>query len=387
MTLRVLLISSLQWLSIVVPILVIGGNIVSEILGPDQTQKIFFISGITILLQIFFGHKLPLIVGPSAILIAAIYSTSAEIEAIYTSILACGIVLSLLSVTGKVNYMLKFFSERITALVFILVAISLTPLILDMVKTLYDFIFLTTFAFLLFILNKIIKIIKPNLILFGLILGSLIHLTIFPREILVPALEFSIFSIEFKPVFRLEVMMTFFICFLALALNDLSSIYSTGEFLKSNKLDLRTKRGLSITALSNSLSGILGTVGTVNFTISPGVINLIKNPSRFALVPVGFILVSLSFTNLSSIFEIVPKAVIASIFLYLIISQVAAVSSNVKIKDFYSGIVFAFPVILAITITFLPEEVVEPVPSPLKPILSNSFTVSLLLAIMLERLR
>ncbi|MGI6227569.1 MAG: xanthine permease, partial [Peptococcales bacterium] len=72
---RDLLLLGLQWLVITIPTIIIIGKVVAGLHFNDsweQTiylQKLFFVTAITLLAQIYWGHGLPLIVGPASVLL------------------------------------------------------------------------------------------------------------------------------------------------------------------------------------------------------------------------------------------------------------------------------------------------------------------------------
>jgi len=136
---KVLLAMSLQWFAIIAPILIIGSRIVADIQYGDSLekttyiQKVFFISGITLLAQLFLGHRLPIVVGPASVLIVGIYaSLDSGFSSIYTSIAIGGLTLFILAITGSLDFLRKFFTEKVVSVILILVAITLSPVIMDM---------------------------------------------------------------------------------------------------------------------------------------------------------------------------------------------------------------------------------------------------------------
>ena len=58
----------------------------------------------------------------------------------------------------------------------------------------------------------------------------------------------------------------------------------------------RITRGITITGLGNILAGFFGVIGTVNFSLSPGVIVSTRCASKYTLVPTGLGLLLLSFS-------------------------------------------------------------------------------------------
>ena len=89
-----LMLLGMQWLAIIIPIVIIVGKIVAGLhftAPAAQTiyiQKIFFITGLALLAQLLWGHRLPLITGPATILLVGIVSSQGSgINAVYLSLI------------------------------------------------------------------------------------------------------------------------------------------------------------------------------------------------------------------------------------------------------------------------------------------------------------
>ncbi|MEM4456834.1 MAG: solute carrier family 23 protein, partial [Archaeoglobaceae archaeon] len=137
--LRDLISISVQWLLVIAPILIIGGRIVAEMHYADAMektayiQKVFFVSGLTLIAQLLIGHRLPIVLGPPAVLIVGIYATlESGLGTIYSSIAVCGIILSVFALSGKINSLQKLFTDNVITALLLLIAFSLIPLILEM---------------------------------------------------------------------------------------------------------------------------------------------------------------------------------------------------------------------------------------------------------------
>ncbi|NMD42705.1 MAG: xanthine permease, partial [Firmicutes bacterium] len=93
-----LIMLGLQWFAIAVPVVLIVGKIVAGLHFSDPgaqivyIQKIFFITGFSLLAQLLWGHRLPLVIGPATILLVGIVaSRAAGLNAIYTAIAIGGL--------------------------------------------------------------------------------------------------------------------------------------------------------------------------------------------------------------------------------------------------------------------------------------------------------
>ncbi len=404
-----LLLFSLQWLALSIPTIIIIGQVVAVLHfdTPGEqviyVQKLFFITGLIMLVQLLWGHRLPLIMGPAAVLLIGVLAgQGSDMPTIYSSIFIGGIILAILSVTGLFARLIKFFTSRVVATILLLIAFTLTPTIMNMilpssgsqVSALFNMLYALSLVFLMFVANKFLNgIWKSTLIIGAMIIGSLAYAVMSPAfvaidigsyQLLAFFLENTAFGISLEP----GVLISFLICFLALSINDLGSIQSVGEFLKLNDMNKRITRGISFTGLSNMLSGFLGVIGSVNFSLSPGIIASTGCASRFTLIPAAIGLIVISFSPMAIAFmDCMPSVIIGATLVYVMCSQVAAgllMAFGSKEFDFDSGLIIGLPIMLGIIISFLPVEVLSTMPVSLRPVIGNGFVVGVLAVMFLE---
>ena len=405
-----LLFLGLQWFAIAVPTVIIVGKIVAGLHFEDPggqiiyLQKIFFITGISLLAQLLFGHRLPLISGPATILLVGILAgLQSGFGAIYTAIAIGGLVLFLLNAAGLFNYLKALFTAPVVATILILIAFTLTPMILDLIvspaapeRALPNLCFALIFVLLLFGIHRRLRgFWGSTLLLWALIGGTAAYLLIFPGSLELTRAGGTVsgffVNMNLKPVFDPGLIVSFLICFLALSINDLGSIYSVAGLLKPAQMPGRISRGLSITGLLNFISGLLGVIGPVNFSLSPGVIASTRCGSRFTLMPAGIILLLISFVPPAiAVMGAVPQAVIGSILLYIMCSQLAAgLTMALDTEEgftFEKGLVMGLPLMLGIIISFLPDGVTGAFPVMIRPVLGNGFVVGVLAVLVMEHL-
>ena len=180
----------------------------------------------------------------------------------------------------------------------------------------------------------------------------------------------------------LGVLAAFLICFLALAVNDLGSIQSVGGLLKADDMNERVKRGVTVTGLGNALAGITGVIGSVNFSLSPGVIAATKCASRFALVPMGAILILIATSPLViGYLSSIPGPVIGVVLAFVMVAQISAGlmlgQENNAVETFDEGIIIGLPLLLGTIVAFLPEAVAVAFPALVRPLITNGFVVGI----------
>lgn len=402
----------LQWLFIAIPSILIIGKIVGELhfTSPqDQViylQKMAFVMALTLFFQVLWGHRLPLIAGPSTILlIGLIASRGFAVETVYSSMMFGGFFLALFSTTGLFGRLRRLFTPRVVAVVLLLIGFTLLPTVLNLIikpsrgvsswANLF-FAFALTLG-LFYFQNKLKGIWKSTLIVWAMFLGSLGYFLIFPDVLDLKRIDnlaaFSTFSKHFTTNFSLEpgVLISFLFCYLALSINDLGSIESMEEILKPSNMAQRINQGITLTGAANILAGFFGIVGPVNYSLSPGVILSTNCASRYTLIPTSIFLLLLSFSPAATgVIGTVPSVVIGCVLIYILFFQVGAGFALIwKSEDRFqveTGLVIGLPLLLGTIVAFLPAGVIDRLPIILRPLLGNGFVIGIISAFVLEGL-
>ena len=407
-----LILFGIQWFAVGIPSIIVIGKIVTAMNHADALQsvlylqKLAFITGAVLFLQIFFGHRLPLFAGPSTVLVIAVI-TGREFgeNSLYSTMALGGALMAAISMAGLFGKLQRLFKPRVTAVVLLLIAFTLLPSVLRIVgggvpgKTAAQhFVFCFAFVFVLAILQGRLRgVWQVTILLWGLLLGSVLYMLFFPGEFNVGrTASRELFALPFyhlttAPSFDVALILPFIFSFLALSVNDLSSINSLAELLGTKDTDKRSTRGLTLTGMGNILAGFFGAVGPVNFSMSPGVILSTRCASRFVLVPTAvlFLFFSLS-PALIGFFAQIPEVIIGGILMYILCAQVSAgfivAFRGADGFSFEDGLVIALPLIFASVIAFLPQATTDAFPPLLKPIVGNGFVVGVISVMVLEHL-
>ena len=402
-----MLMYGLQWWIVSLPCVVIMGIIVSQLHYTDvaeQTfylQKLFGIMGIAMIVQVLWGHRLPLIIGPASVLLIGILSTvSSGIPAVYTGIMVGGLVLTVLAYSGLLGKLQFVFTPRIVTVILILIAFTLTPVILklvlgDAVHTLFN-LFFTLMVLALVIGNKLLRgIWKSTTVLWGIVGGVLVYYGVFGFPTLVSTgagiipEQATVFNFPLN--FEAGTILAFLFCYIALIVNELGSIQAVGHMLQADQMDQRTTRGVGIVGVTNVLSGLFGVIGPVDYSMSPGVISATGCASRYTLLPAGAGLILCAFfPSVVGMLVTIPGVVMGAILLYLMATQLAAglqmLVREKAITDFDSGVVVGLPLMVALLLSFAPEGVLNLIPSLFKPIVGNGFVMGVITVLIMEHL-
>ncbi len=125
------LVYGIQWTLIMLPTLTIFSAISSEYLGLQGReevllfQRLLVIVGGVMILQTLWGHRYPLLDGPSsALLLSFIILARYGISIIQGGMMTGALLLVLLSVFGLVRYLEPLFTDNVIGVILILVAPS-----------------------------------------------------------------------------------------------------------------------------------------------------------------------------------------------------------------------------------------------------------------------
>lgn len=361
-------------------------------------QKLFAVMGITGFVQVLFGHRLPIVAGPAAVLLVGVLSaigSGASSNAIYSSIAVGGALLLLLSFGGLLPYVQRLFSARSVIVILMLIALTLAPVIRDLTfpanasseEHIFGLIFTFVALPLMVLMNGRLRGVAKSLTIpIVLVLGSVAYGLCFGYEFntSTSASLSTLFISGFE--FDLGVMIAFVICYIALLINDIGSVESLGTMLGSDKMEGRLNRGIRLTGVMNIVAGALGVLGPVNFSMSPGVIASTRCASRYALIPSTLLLIVCALSpELIAILTAIPNTVIGVILLFLMGTQLAAsfemIHSTRAINSFGEALNVGLPLMVAMLCQLMPRGIV---PSIIEPLICNGFAMGVIMALLME---
>ena len=362
------------------------------------SQKLFAVMGIAGFVQVVWGHRLPIVVGPAAVLLVGVMASlaaSAEVSAIYSSIAIGGVLITLLTIGGLMRYVQRIFTPRIVVVILMLIATTLAPTIKNLVfpaqashnEHLFGLLFAVVGVVLMVMANRNLKGVAKSLVIpMALVVGSIAYFAIFdaPQHVESAASWRGLFVEEF--VFDWSLVVAFVICYIALAINDIGSIESLGGMLGIKDMDKRMKRGVRITGIMNIVAGSMGVLGPVNYSMSPGVIASTGCASRYALIPATLLLVACAlFPDVIWVLTAIPSPVIGVILLFLMGTQLAAsfemMQSTRSAATFADALTLGLPIMVALLFQLMPKGVA---PDVIQPLVGNGFAMGVIVVMIME---
>lgn len=393
-----LLLYGLQWLMICLPVVLTSTFIAPEGEVVFFTQKLFVICGITIIIQVLWGHRLPLVAGPAAVLLMGVIAAASQghdATTIYPSMILGGALVTLLALLGAMKYILKIFTPRIVAAIVILISFTMAKPIIGLIfadKAHAGLALISTIAGVAIMAwaNRVLRgIWKSMVVILAMILGAVFYYSVteFPKNFVsdttAPQLLLSEYNLD------TGVVLAFLFCYIALLINQVGSVQSLGKMVGAENMDRRQNRGLLITGIMNMVSGATGVPGVVDYSLSPGVVASTQCASRYTILPAAVAMVVLAlFPKAVAMLLTIPQPIMGIVLLFLMATQVAAgleiIHSSKAVLSFNDGLILGLPIMLTVILSFVPQEAMAAVPSLLRPIVGNGFVMGIIVVLILE---
>ncbi len=395
---------SLQWLVVLVPGLLVLGEVVAGVQGLSPAsrvaynQRLFLACGLTQMAQVYLGHRLPGLVGPSTVLLVGAISTmAAGPGAVYGGMLAGGALLALAGLVGLGSRLRSLFTPPVLASTLVLIAMTLAPTLVDLLFSAgiesFGFGVLLVLA-MLWAQRALTGLASSAVLLMGLVAGS----ALWPALGLGPAPSLPALGGPGLPAlmpealsFQPGVIAAFALCFLALTSNELATVEALGRVIGSSGQAARVNRAMAADGFGSMLSGLLGVIGPVTYSVSPALVVATKSASRYTLVPAaGLLLVMGLWPGLLSLFSLVPAAVVGAVLFYLMATTIYAslslLTGGGERLTWRGGTTVGAAMMAGLVIALMPQPVREALPPLLRPLLANGFVIGLLMAMLLDRL-
>lgn len=404
------LVYGLQWAFIMFPALIIAATLIVGSLGPDGTDKIRFLqltlltSGLFTMVQTLWGHRYPLLEGPAtALMLAFILLVPHGLPAIQGGMIFGGSLLIITVLSRQLDRLTRFFTPNVVGVILMLIALGLLRPLLRFMSGGAEAqpqaegqTFLISLILVLFIatLSHWLKgFWKTISILIGMIVGSLVFLVLgrlYWQDVLTASwFSFSTRWVETLPGFYWPAAVAFACAYLAVMVNTIGSLQGIAAITETKRLPAATRRGILVNGVAGISCGLLGIVGTVSYSMSPGVILVNRVASRYAVTYCGGILLLSAFLpKLSALLSVVPTPVVGAALCVGLGGQVgvgisAVASQELTSRDYF---VVGVSVLLGTLVGFLPQGMFEALPGSIQVFVANSLITGIALVLLLEHL-
>lgn len=381
----------------------------------DLILRTIFLCGVLSIIQTRFGHRYPIIDGPSGMWITVLLNLGAitsslggDLAELRTNItlgmLISGVLLILLGLSGKMKYIAKLFTPMVNGLFLVLMPIQLSKnFIMGMLGTLDGSVGISGKSFIAFWVTALVMIII-NIKCKGFLRSIAILLGVAAGWIAASIMGIADFSgmAEINTVFQLPevfawgaptfdwgIIITCVLGSFLLFANVLASMFGMADCLEDEFTEKQLNRGTMGFGLSSLMTGIFPTVGFTVFATSIGIVRVTGVATRkpfyagcVALIvlglfaPVGMFFASIppsvGYGSMLILFAVIMKQGIDSLF-----------KANITEKK---GLALGVAMLTGTGIMMQPFAVFESLPSIVTPFASNGLLVGVVLCIILEQI-
>lgn len=393
-----LLLYGIQWLLISIPVVLTSTFIAPAGETIAYTQKLFGIMGAMMVVQALFGHRLPLVAGPAAALLMGIISATSQgcsQSAIYTSLMVGGVFVALIAASGVMSRLQRLFTPRIVISILLLISFTITKPIINLVFSdpahqQLAFWFCILCTTLMAVANNLLRgVWKSTVVMWAMLLGSLVYYAFigFPSSIAADTHRSGLFMQKFE--LDWGVILSFLFCYVALLINQVGSVQSLGNMVGADAMEPRNKRGMILVGLGNIISGSVGVIGPVDYSLSPGIVASTQCASRYTVIPAGVAMIVIAFSpSVVGFLMSIPAPVMGTVLLFLMGTQLAAglemVRSTGSVTEFRHGMIIGIPILFDVIMTFAPSDAIASIPEVIRPIIGNGFVMGVLIILLLE---
>ena len=402
------LLYGLQWAFIMFPALIIAATLSVGSLGPGGADIIRFLrltlltSGLFTIVQTLWGHRYPLLEGPAtALMLAFILLAPHGLPAIQGGMIFGGVLLVIIVLSRQLERLTRLFTPNVVGVILMLIALGLLRPLLRFMTGATDTTpgsegqtFLISLMLVLFIatLSHWLKgFWRTVSILIGMVVGSFVFLVVgrlhWEQLVAAPWISFSTRWVETLPGFYWPAAIAFACAYLAVIVNTLGSLQGIAAITDKERLPKATQRGILINGIAGVSCGVLGVVGTVSYSMGPGVILVNRVASRYAVTYCGAILLVATFLpKLAALLAVVPEPVVGAALCVGLGGQVGVGISTVASQEIQSRdyFVVGLPVLLGTLVGFLPQGLVDALPGWIQLFVANSLITGITLVLLLE---
>ncbi len=399
-----------QWAVIMFPALIVVSNLSCQALQTDVSgairffQLVLLTSGLQTLCQCLWGHRYPILDGPStALLLTFVTLAPYGIQTIQGGTIAGSALLVLLVASRKLERAIAWATPNVVGVILMLIAFTLLPHLLRSLigvspaephgsgmVFLVSLLLVTVTAGLAHWLRGFLKTVA---LLIGMFLGTIVFLVLQRVEVqgVLQAQWFRmpVLWTPIRPSVYWPALLAFASSYVAVLVNSLGSLHGVARITDNARLPEAISRGVLVNGLGGICCGLLGLVGTVSYSMSPGVILANRVASRYAVAWCGIIMIAAAFLpKLAALLSMIPAPVVGAALCTAMGAQVGAglavvAGGGPTVRDYF---VVGLPLLIGTMVGFLPEPFMASMPTSLRVFCGNGLIVGIVLVLALEHL-
>ncbi|WP_066635025.1 uracil-xanthine permease family protein [Desulfolucanica intricata] len=415
------LVYSIQWLAFTLANSAVVPLVVGNALGLDQAgiaslaQRTFFFSALASLLQVYFGHRLPIMEGPAGMWWGIFITLSVMAPGLGKSLavlrtdlemglIIAGAVLFVVGSSRLIGSALRLFTPAVTGSVLILLGLQLSGTFVKGmlgiglegpgISLKATFVSIIVVAVVFLVTLKTGGFIRSIAILIGVTVGWILAALLGIAGDVQWADGAAFFALPQlfawgKPTFDLGIVITSVFTGLLVLSNLVASILAMDRTIDEEVNRRDYDRGVAFTGVADIMAGVGSTVGFVPYSAAAGLVGLTRVASRvpFVVFTVAMMILGL-IPSVGAFLSSIPAPVGYSVLLASFCQMIGFGLKDYSRLEFdtRNSFVIGLPILVGTGIMFLPPEVFEELPSVLRYILGNGFITGMIMVILLEHL-
>lgn len=409
-----------QWLAFNLVNVAVVPLVVGTALGLDQhgtaalAQRTMLVMSLAMLLQVFFGHRLPIIEGPAGMWWAVFITLASMSPGLGKSlavlrtdlelgVMTAGVVLVVLGLTGLMQQVLKLFTPVVTGTVLVLLVLQLSGSFItgmlgisgsgDVIDPRAALVSILVVAVVILISLTGRGFIRTIAILIGTGIGwlaaVLLGLTAEAQQGSYPLVHIPSLFAWGRPTFDPGVVLVSVVTGVLVLSNQVASILAMertlGDRLKSNTYT----RGVMFTGIGDILAGLGAAVGMVSYSGSAGLVSITGVAARAPFILFAVVMMIMGMLPPVAVFLTnIPLPVGYSVLLASFCQILGfGLQDYARLKmtgrDFF---VIGLPIILCAGLKSVPASAFNGVPDLLRYVVANGFISGMLLCLLLEHI-
>jgi len=398
----------------IMPVIIAKGLGLDDVSVSEMLLRTFFLCGLLSILQTRFGHRYPIIDGPSGMWMSVwicLTSVTSELGGDFAALrahlefgmLIAGVFLIILGVSGCMKYIAMLFSPLVNGAFLVLMPIQLSKsFVSGMLGTVFGGTSIDGGSFAAFWITVatmiLLNIFAPPFLKSIAILVSIAVGWIFAAAIGIASFSnmttlhsFIVLPQLFSwgtPVLNPGILITCILGSFLLFANMLASFIGMADVLGEEFPEKQLNRGTIFFGVSTIATGAFATVGFVPFATSIGIVRMTGVASRrpFYLGCIAMIVLSL-LGPVGMFFAAIPPAVgygSLAVLFGVILKQGTDQIKKAELSE-RKGLALGIAMLTGTGIMMQPMSLFEQLPSIVVPFVSNGLLVGVILAIVLEQ--
>jgi len=398
----------------IMPVIIARGLGLGSTEISDMLLRTFFICGVLCILQTRFGHRYPIIDGPSGmwltvwIGLASVASVMHGDMALLRSniefgMLISGVIVIVIALSGRMKYIAKLFTPLVNGVFLILMPIQLSKSFIGgMLGTVYGGTVIdgkSLAAFWITVATMILvnifgaPFVKSIAILIGIAVGWIFAAAVGIGSFTDAAGASSIIKLPElfawgTPVLDPGVLLTCIIGSFLLFANVLASMLGMADAINDEFTEKQLNRGTFFFGITTMATGVFSTIGFVPFATSIGIVRMTGVATRkpFYLGSAAMIVLGI-IGPVGLFFAAIPPSVgygSLCVLFAIIVKQGADYIKKAELTE-RKGFAFGISLLTGTGIMMQPFDLFSTLPTFIIPFVSNGLLVGVILTIILEQ--